>query len=293
MNTHKALFASKLTLVTILLFTALRVVLPLGSVKNGPAPASAQDKGSAQAVKPTHSVDLSLENYAQIAQKNPFGTSGSGQWSLTDDSFGLDHSVSDQLGLALFGTVSGSPSVARAIIKDLKTGVCNLYKVGQMIGSARIEGIEKDAVILFHDEQRKILGITAWESDSGDNNHASSSLTGNEQGKLTETDLAVGKTYTDAQTKIKQIEQVLTKALIEPYVVNGQTQGLKITGLENIKSTKRFGLKNGDVLRTVNGHLLTSTQKAYQIFKKAKSQKDMTVELLRDDKPKKISFDLW
>ncbi len=292
MNTHKALFASKLALVIVLLFVVVRAGLPPGDADNGLAPASAQAKNRIQAIESTRLLDLSLEDYAQIAKRDPFGTSGSSEWSLTADSFHFDRSVSDELGLALFGTVSGSPSVARAIIKDIKTGVSDLYKIGQVVGNARIEGIEANVVILLHDERRKILRITAWQSHSSDNNYMSSSQTNNERSKTLETDLPMEKTGTDTQTKIEQVEELLTKAVIEPYVVNDQIEGLKITGLENIKAAKKFGLKDGDVLRTVNGHLLTSKQKAYQVFKKARSQEAITFEFLRGNKSKKLSFDL-
>lgn len=294
MNTRKALFASKLALVIVLLFVVIRVVLPPGEVANGLPPALALGQGWAQAIETTRLPDLSLEDYAQIAKRDPFGTSsqatGSGEWSLTADSSHFDRSVSEELGLALFGTVCGSPSVARAIIKDLKTGVSDIYKIGQVVGNARIDGIEANTVILLHNEQRKILSITTWQSKSSNSNYESSPQTNNDRSKVLKTDLPSEKTGTDIRTKIKQIEEILTKAVIEPYVVNGRTEGLKITGLENIKFAKELGLKNGDVIRTVNGHLLTSKQKAYQIFKKARSQEAITFELLRDDKHKKLSF---
>ncbi len=296
MNARKALLASKLALVIVLLFVVVRTVLPRGEIDNRLAPASAQGKGRAQTVEMTRLPDLSLEDYAQIAKRDPFGTSGqatgSDEWSLTTDSFHFDRSVSEELGVALFGTVSGSPSVARAIMKNLKTGVFDLYKIGQVVGNARIESIEADAVILLHNGERKILALTTWQSNSSDNNRISSFQTNNERSKTLKTDLPREKTDTDIRTKNEQVDEVLTKAVIEPYVVNGQTEGLRITGLENIKTAKRFGLKNGDVIRTVNGHLLTSKQKAYQIFKKARSQETITFEFLRGDTPKKLSFDL-
>jgi type II secretory pathway component PulC len=293
MNTRKALFTSKLALALVLGYVVVRAVLPPGDIYNGLAPASAKGKDRAQAIETARLPDLSLEDYAQIAKRDPFGTSGLGEWSLTADSSHFDRSVSEELGLALFGTVSGSPSVARAVIKDLKTGVFDLYKIGQVVGNARIEDIEADAVILLHNEERKKLWITAWQSNSSDNNHVSSSQTNNGRSKTLETALPSEKTDTNIRIKIEHVEEVLEKAVIEPYVVNGQIEGLRITDLENIKTGKRFGLKNGDVIRTVNGHLLTSKQKAYQIFKKARSQKTITFELLRGDKPKKLSFALW
>lgn len=296
MNTRKALFASKLALALVLAYVVVRVILSPGGVDSRPAPVSAQGKGMAQAIETTRLPDLSLEDYSEIVKRNPFGNSSQttdlGQLSLTADSFGFDRSVSEDLGLVLFGTVSGSPLFARAVIKDLKTDVFDIYKIGQVVGNARIESIEANAVILLHDEQRKVLEITGWQFNSGDNNHVSSSQTTKEISKTLETDLLSEKTNTNIRTKIEHIENVLKKVTIKPYVVNGRTEGLRITGLENLKTGKRFGLKNGDVIRTINGHLLTSKQKAYQVFKKARSQEAITFELLRGDKPKKLSFTL-
>ena len=84
----------------------------------------------------------------------------------------------------------------------------------------------------------------------------------------------------------------MNKVVIEPYTLDNQTEGLKITGLENMKAMQGLGLKNGDIIRMVNGHQLTSKQKAYQILKKAKSQSDINLELSRDGKTKKLSIGL-
>jgi len=68
--------------------------------------------------------------------------------------------------------------------------------------------------------------------------------------------------------------------------------GQNVADLENIPMAKALGLKNGDIIRVVNGHRLTSKQKALQVFKKARSQETMSVELLRDGETKELSFDL-
>ena len=96
----------------------------------------------------------------------------------------------------------------------------------------------------------------------------------------------------NGETPIGYVEAVLNNAAIEPYSVDGRVEGLQITGLENINLARDFGLKNKDVIRSVNGHRLTSKQKAFQVFKKAKSQPTMDIELLRDDDTKKLSFSL-
>jgi type II secretory pathway component PulC len=297
MNTRKALFTSKLALVIVLGYVVAKAVLPSGDTDNHLAPVSAHGKGRAQAIEPTHLPDLSLKDYTQIATRNPFGTStpakGSEQGSFTDDSFRLARSVSEELGLALFGTISGSPSVARAIIKDLKTGVCDIYKVGQVVGNACIEGIEANAVILFQDDEKKILDITTWRFNNSDNNHAYLSQTNNGSNKVQETDLSAEKSGTNIRTKSEHVEEILKSAVIEPYVVNvnGQTNGLRITGLEEAGIAGDLGFKNGDVIREVNGQQLTSKQKAFQILKKARSQATINFEILRNNEIEKLVFD--
>ena len=51
-------------------------------------------------------------------------------------------------------------------------------------------------------------------------------------------------------------------------------------------------LEDGDVVRQVNGQRLSSLQKAFQVFQKAKSQPAIRLELLRGNDTKELRFDL-
>lgn len=296
MRTHKALFISKLTLVLLLVYTVIKVALPLGDSDNGLNKIQAKNKGDVQATETAQLPGLSLEDYAQILKRDPFNsssqTTGPDGRSSTAGSSYLDRSVSEELGLVLFGTISGSPSVARAIIKDLKTNVFNHYKIGQAVGNARIESIEVDAVILLHANERKRLCINAWQSENANNSRVIASTAGSKEGKTSTTNLPEESKATNTHTRSEQIEKALAKMIVKPYIVNGRTEGLKVTGLENVEFAAAIGVKNGDIIRSVNGHSLTSKQKAYQVFKKARTQPDITLDLLRNNKPKKLSFTL-
>jgi type II secretion system protein C len=289
MYIRKLLFISKLTLALVLGYLVVRTLVPEHKEKNS-TPASAMGGNTTSVNNAMRSPDLSLKDYTEIIEGNPFDsssqTAGSGKWTST----AYQHSVSEELGVALSGTISGSPAVARAIIKDLKTGTIDLYKIDQTVAGARIKSIEKDNVVLVCDGQRKVLKLNIASSGSYNNTQLSSTHTANEMSKVAKADLSAKKANTNAQTKIGYVEAVLNNAAIEPYFVDGQAEGLQITGLENLSIAKNIGLKNRDVIRSVNGHRLTNKQKAYQIFKKAKSQPAIDIELLRDNKTKKLSF---
>ncbi len=71
-----------------------------------------------------------------------------------------------------------------------------------------------------------------------------------------------------------------------------RVEGLRISDLDKIPMATTFGLKDGDIIRKVNGHRLTSKQQAFQVFKKARSEAVVNLELLSDDQIRELSFTL-
>lgn len=302
---HKLLSISKLALVFALGYVVVGKVLLSERIEKSLVPTSALGGDKVYVGKMTETPALSPEDYADITKRNPFGTSdqtNTDKWPSMNNLTGSHDSVSEELGLALFGTISGSPQVARAIIKNLKNNEFDLYKIGQTVGDSRIESIDTDKVILIHNGERKILGFDIGKYHSKDDNNAQVSpyQTNNSNSKNAEANSQYEQNTVEIQTRIGCVETILKEATIKPCVADDQEQagdqdqveGLRITGLENMPAAKYIGLKNGDVIRSVNGHRLTSKQKAFQIFKKAKSEAVMNLELLRGSEIKKLSFSL-
>jgi hypothetical protein len=96
---------------------------------------------------------------------------------------------------------------------------------------------------------------------------------------------------TKVWTKIRFVEAILKKAVIEPYYINGQIEGLQITGLDRILVARDLLLKSGDIIRAVNGHPINSKRQAYEIFKKARKKPIMIVDLLQDGEAKTLLYD--
>ncbi|MCJ7730395.1 MAG: PDZ domain-containing protein [Sedimentisphaerales bacterium] len=294
---RKALGLSKLALAIVLLFVVVKaVILPLrGTTPLGPASVSgAEDIRPVEVTKPT---DTSVQDYSAIFERNIFGnpeTSLNAKiYSQGDSAGGLGQSAGQELGLALLGTLAGSPMISRAIIKDLKTNTVALYRVGDTVSTARIDTIEKDVVVLLDGGQRKILSLWTSESKqkSSEHNLAHSSNNADESLGTAEADSIV-MPKPAARAEQTDIDKTLRKAVIQPVFVNGQTEGLMITGVEDTAIAKKLGLKDGDVIRVVNGQRLTSKQQAYQVLKKAGAQPSVDLELSRGNNIKTLSFPL-
>ncbi len=295
MLTRKYLLIIKLTLVLLLCFVIVRTVIILQHPAGIFTPVSAIGTENIIDNRTDNSVEAPIVNYPGIVKRNIFGGTDS---SYMKDSQGnrtgnIISSAEEELGLELVGTICGNTEVSRAIIKDTKKKLLGLYKTGQNIADANIKSIEENAVILLHDGQRKTLTLKRGGEQNRIDTQTPSSKTTDQTSKTTKVVLPVTQTPTVLPTKIKHIAAILSKAAFEPYTVNYQVEGLKITSLEKIPIAKTLGLKNGDVIRQVNGNRLTSKQKALQVFKKAKSQTVINLELLRNGETKELSFTLY
>jgi len=194
----------------------------------------------------------------------------------------------EKLGLRLKGIVSGGPLTSRAIIQNIETKVSAPYRVGDQVASATVESIEADRVILLHRGRRAVLQMHVGTSPE---DQVPAAAKDKATGAAVETAAAVPQTP-QPSVRLGYVEELFHKATIEPYVQDGRTEGLKITGLEETPLTKLFGLRNGDIVQSVNGQNLNSKQKAFQVLKKARTQSRIDLKLLRDKEAKELSFDL-
>jgi type II secretion system protein C len=293
---RKVLFVFKLALVLVLSFVVIRTVIMPQNPAEIFQPASAVGTENASAEEAENAVDTSVEDYSVLVAQNIFGVADisdveekSSEVDEFDDVVTL---AGEELSLELLGTVSGNTSVSRAIIKNTKNKQLGMYKTGQNIAGARIKRIEENAVILLHTGQRKMLTLNRAGENNKNNTQVLSSPVMSETGKAASPVLPVEQSLVETPTKIAHLESILNEAAIEPYLVDGQVEGLRITDLDKIPMVKAFGLKDGDIILQVNGHRLTSKQKAFQVFKKAKSEATMSLELLSNGETRELSFNL-
>ncbi len=147
------------------------------------------------------------------------------------------------------------------------------------------ESVGGDILVINLEEVQEPIVETGIELFFNGNNYA-------EPSEAEETEkIDVQNGLTKIQTKIKCVEKILKKAVIKTYYVNGQIEGLQLYGLNEISEAKALLLKSGDIIMAVNGQSLISKKRAYDIFKKARKQSNMVVELLRDGEAKKLLFD--
>jgi len=290
LNIRKVLLTFKLALVLVLFLVIIRAII----LQQNPAeifrPSSATGTPIMGVEGIEETVGTSVEDYTALVEQNIFGVTDISNVeeasSKVDDVITL---VGEELNLELIGTVCGNTKVSRAIIKNNRNNQLGMYRTGQNVAGARIKGIEENAVILLHNGQRKMLTLNR----NGVNISQQPSSSGiSENGKVSNVDFPDNQSDEGLSTKILLIESILNEAAIEPYIVNGQVEGLMISDLDKIPMATSLGLKDGDIICRVNGHRLTGKQQAFQVVKKARSEAAMNLELLDNGQTRELSFTL-
>jgi type II secretion system protein C len=291
----KVFLTVKSALGLLLLFVIIRILMMPELPVDVPKPTSAHSS-ELKAEHGLHKQPENLQkNYSAIIKRNLFmavdptlQATAASQGSTS----GADVRLADEiLGLTLLGTICGNPQLSRAIIKNNKSNIIDLYKAGDNVASASIESINIDSVVLRINGNKKLLRLnTALSVNTSGFIESSQVGTVEQKNKHIDANALAPQPSAQEATRTDQIETVLEQADIEPYNIDGNVEGLIINGLDNLPAAMIFGLKNGDIIRTVNGQKLTSKQKAFQVFKKARTQPTINIELLRGDQLKQLSF---
>ena len=263
----------------------------IGDRPHDPAPTTARPT----ATRPVDQVELPItpDDGSAIVKRNIFGLVGTPD-ATAQSAAAAAPLTKTKLQLKLLGTVAGDVSVARAIIEDMPSKVQDLYKIGDFIQGARIDSIERNRVILSLGGQREVLDLCLAASERPANTPitrepaaARTDLRGAVK-VISPTEFEINKKAFLA--RVGGMQAIFRMAQFMPHVVNGKTEGLRIGGLEDVSMARFVGLENNDVIQVVNGQQLTSRQKAFQVFRKARGQPSMSVQLLRDGKRKTLSF---
>jgi len=250
-----------------------------------------------RAAEPGFASPMTDTDSALIISRNVFGPAETPETAPKPSQARPAALVRTALSLRLLGTVAGDAAVARAVIEDTANRVQDLYRIDDVVQGARIVSIERNRVILARNGVREVLNLdlASGASDAGGSSgpplvkHPTGvSGPGVSVKVLSPSEFEINKRA--FLTRVGGIEAILKTAKLRPYVVDGKVSGLRVTGLENVSMMRFVGLANGDVIQAVNGQTLSSQLKAFQVFRKARSQSSLKVNLLRGKEKKKLFF---
>ncbi|MGA1791464.1 MAG: type II secretion system protein GspC [bacterium] len=210
-----------------------------------------------------------------------------------------------QLKLKLLGTMIGRGIIPFAIILDQRSRKQDLYTEGDQIGPAQLIKIYRHKVILLHDGNEEMLLAFDQLDDSLDASlavdDASSTDEQTEPAKLpTRVGKKIGTNHwvlarDEVQDVITNSSQLLTQVRIIPHFAKGkmdEPDGFQVANIKPRSFFDMMGLRNGDVIKSVNREPIDNPEKAFEAYQKFKQEPQIEVVVLRNNREMTLKYDI-
>ena len=234
-----------------------------------------------------------LSEFSIITDRNLFASLEKTAKGIKDEE--IESLEPTSLDLALLGTVSGDRQNARAVIEEIGKKTQGLYKEGDSIQNAVVKRILRTKVILRVEDKDEILTM---EESSSSRKETGPSARGQAYGDASrrlmqraqarESTIAVKRS--DIQESIRDINQLLSQAMIRPHYKDGNADGLAINRIKMGSIFFKLGLRNGDIVQGINGNPLTSPEDVLSMYEKLKSGDQASLQVTRRGMQKTLNY---
>jgi general secretion pathway protein C len=192
--------------------------------------------------------------------------------------------VESKLALILVGTFVAFPSNGSyAIIENKDKREQDIFNIGDTVfNSAELKEISSNSVTIERDGKREILRID---------------LELGEGGSSAPTELSAGQDLVEIDQSavaeaLDNLPILLTQARTVPYFANGQRAGLRLFAIRSGSFFEKIKLMNGDILKEINGNELNDPANALELFQKLKTERSITVKLVRNREEKVVRYEI-
>jgi general secretion pathway protein C len=201
------------------------------------------------------------------------------------------------LEVRLRGTVYREKGDSLAIIEDLKTRKQDLYHVGDMIlGEAKLIAVSRNKVYLERDGKQEILEVyekaeeKPGEMPAGTPPVRRPIPTGTGIRRLSGDQYRIPRE--DLKGAFENMNQLLTQVRVVPNFKDGEPDGFKLLSIKRGSIIHQAGLRDGDIVKRVNGIEIDSPEKAFEIYEQVKNEPLITVEVVRGASRKTFRYDV-
>ena len=194
------------------------------------------------------------------------------------------------------------------IIEEEKKRVQGVYKVGEEVpGGATVKEVEWDRVILTRAGSDEILEIEDTSTGSGGKRRSSSSSSssrfsssGRKRGSkpamepvkgvevVSDSEYIVEREEVD--NALENMSQLFTQIRAVPHFEGGESVGFRLFAIRRGSLFDKIGLKNGDIVRSINGQVMNDPTRALGLLEELRDSTDLSVAITRNRKEKSISY---
>jgi general secretion pathway protein C len=264
-----------------------------------------------------------LEQYAVIQERNLFGARAriSTPPSPTRPPPTPQPPPKPAANLKLVGTVVGPPERTYAVIEDLSTKRQDLYRLGDVVKEAKVVEVTRNRVVLDNRGRREEL--FSFEKTDAASPPPSVPVTRQPAvprrppfalesptqepppppAQAEERDTADAEiervsenmwriNRDDLVEQLDNFGQMMREARLTPHFTGGQPDGFMITNLPSDSFLGRMGLRNGDIMKGVNGQKFGSLDEFFQAYQQLQTEPMLQLEVERSNRTETLTYEI-
>jgi type II secretion system protein C len=213
------------------------------------------------------------QNWDVLLERKPFGTLG----RIAAVAPSKPTPPPSPLMLSLIGTFITQGQEPYAIIEDKKKNTQDMFLLEQSVfEQATLKKIYQDRVEIERNGKLEVLKL-----DDLGGSGAGIVPSGADDFVIEEAELDKG---------LENLPLLLTQARAVPYFKDGRSIGLRLFAIKTGSLYEKVGLKNGDILKTINGNNLGDISQALKLFEQLKQERSITLILERDRQDKEFKY---
>ncbi len=178
-----------------------------------------------------------------------------------------------------------------AVFENVPEGRQDVFLVGERVfDGPKLVAVEPGRATVLYKGRKQVYEITEPEQSAtpdatpaGNNERA-----GNGIRKTGETTYAVDRR--EVEYAIENLNTIVTQMRAVPYLRDGASLGFRVFNIRPDSLFERMGLKNGDVIQSVNGIELNSPSQALGLLDSVASADQLQVNLLRHNQPSTLTY---
>jgi general secretion pathway protein C len=190
----------------------------------------------------------------------------------------------------LLGTAPGFGMDSYAIIEDETTRKQDLYRIGDQIQNRTVAGVDWDRVTLKNGDREEILKIVDARGGPAVASAAADGAVDDGIEALNENEYVIARSEVD--DAMQNMNQLFTQIRAVPHFQDGQANGFRLFAIRRNSLFEKIGLKNGDIVSSINGNPLTDPARAMQLFQDLKDENRLQVEVTRNRQPTTLSYEI-
>ena len=183
----------------------------------------------------------------------------------------------------LKGTIASDDAFGFVVVEEKGKGKQKIYRIGDMIGSARLVGITRNAAILTSGGRELVMRIK-------DTAQGGSLMTRSGRSDASHAPSGIAISREEVNRNLADLKSIMSQAVVRPSLKDGVQEGFIISNIVPGSLYERFGLQNGDVIVDVNGKTLSGADDLMELVGTMQSGGSISVSLIRNGNPETINY---